>query len=219
MPTSPWTNIAPILEIILDLQPRPSRVLDIGIGYGKFGFLCREYLAYWNSPEEPRPILVDGVEAFPQYVGPLQREIYNQIFTGDAREILPRLAENSYDLVLLIDVLEHFERNVAAKIARECQRVGRVAIISTPTQFWPQEDSWDNPYERHKSLWSKKDLLRLGAVRVRRAENWIAVFAKPPYRDTFTWHYRLWRLGNSYIPAGLRPVARRIYRNFSPGSR
>src|SRR5262249_3434676 len=116
----------------------------------------------------------------------------------------------SYDLVLLIDVLEHFEPAEAAKIAVECGRVGKVAIISTPRQFWPQGDSWGNPYERHRSLWTRRDLLKLGAVRVLRAENWIAVFAQDPYRERFTYRYQLWRLANRWLPAWSKSLARKV---------
>lgn len=41
MPTSPFANIPLILETALGLVPKPQSVLDVGIGYGKFGFLLR----------------------------------------------------------------------------------------------------------------------------------------------------------------------------------
>src|ERR1017187_7491474 len=102
MPTSPWSNITPILDLIMDLSPRPTRVLDVGVGCGKFGLLCKEYLGFWNSPDSQRPVVVDGIEAFPAYLGASQRAIYDSLHVGDARAILPRFTTDAYDLVLLI---------------------------------------------------------------------------------------------------------------------
>src|SRR6266496_4491275 len=110
MPTSPWNSIPTILDVAMNLEPRPSKVLDVGIGYGKFGFLSREYLTFWNSPDEARTVQVDGVEAFAGYVGALQEHIYDHVFLGDARDVLPTLGDDSYDLVLMIDVIEHFDK-------------------------------------------------------------------------------------------------------------
>lgn len=116
----------------MNLAPRPNRVLDIGIGYVKFGFLLRKYLTYWNSPAESRPVQIDAIEAFPQYIGLIQRQIHEQIFIGDAREVLPRLRDDSYNLVLMVDVLEHFDKADGAKAIAECQRIGQATIVSTP---------------------------------------------------------------------------------------
>jgi SAM-dependent methyltransferase len=206
MPTSPWDSIPAIFEIVMNLEPRPKRVLDIGVGHGKFGFLSREYLSFWNSPGEAGAVRVDGVEAFPDYIGELQRQIYDQIFLGDAREVLPTLATDSYDLVLMVDVIEHFEKGDGQKILQECCRVGRAVVISTPREFWHQDGSLGNPYETHKSLWTKRDFLDAGAVSVAGGENWIATFAKPPYSEQFTRRYHLWSIGNRYCPAWLRPA-------------
>ncbi|HYJ86791.1 MAG TPA: class I SAM-dependent methyltransferase [Pyrinomonadaceae bacterium] len=207
MPTSPWDSIPTIFDIVMSLEPRPTRVLDVGIGYGKFGFLAREYLTFWNSPESVRRVQVDGVEAFAGYVGTLQEQIYDHVFLGDARDVLPTLDTDAYDLVLMIDVLEHFEKGAGRKVVQECCRVGKAVVISTPRQFWHQDDSWGNPFETHLSLWSKRDLLEAGAVRVAGKENWIATFARAPYRERFTRRYELWSIGNRYCPSWLRPVA------------
>jgi hypothetical protein len=147
-------------------------------------------------------------------VGVIQRAIYDRIFIGNALDILPQFGADSYDLVLLVDVLEHFSRAEGEKVIAECRRVGRVLIVSTPRVFWHQEDSWGNPFERHQSLWSKKDFIALGAAEVRQAENWVGIFAKPPYVERFAWRYRLWRAGNRWTPAFMRPAASLIYHKF-----
>src|SRR5262249_12019991 len=140
MPTSPCRNIEQILEAVIELQPRPTRVLDIGIGYGKWGLLCKEYLGFWNSPNEQIQVAVEGIEAFPQYIGKLQEQIYDRIYCGNARDIIKEMPDDAYDLVLMIDVLEHFDKHDGEAVIRDCKRIGKVFIASTPSEFWPQED-------------------------------------------------------------------------------
>ncbi len=199
MPTSIWTSLSFILNEIMKLSPTPQSVLDVGLGSGKYGFLCREYLTYWNSPV-PRRITIHGIEAFPDYITPLQKQIYDEIFIGDALSILGSLGTQSYDLLLLIDVLEHFEKTVGHDLLRECQRVAKAVIVSTPSQFWPQGENWGNAAEKHLCLWTKHELKKCGARRVFKKENWIGIFVRPPYDEPFRLRVRLWRLAHKLFP-------------------
>jgi SAM-dependent methyltransferase len=212
MPTSTWSAITPVLQLITELRPAPVRVLDVGIGYGKWGFLCREYLTYWRSVGEHRHITVDGIEVFPEYITGLQREIYDNIMIGDARELLPRLANDSYDLVVMMDVVEHFVSDEGVALIRECKRVARVVLISTPSVFWPQEAIFGNSHERHLSVWSESEFRSLGARYVGRGDNVIAVFGPQALRSHFGLRHRVARWfawhGPTWVPVGLRPQAR-----------
>jgi 2-polyprenyl-3-methyl-5-hydroxy-6-metoxy-1,4-benzoquinol methylase len=104
---------------------------------------------------------------------------------GAAREVLPKIPSNSYDLVVMMDVIEHFERDQGTALLRECQRIGTIVLISTPSVYWPQQDIFGNAHERHLSVWSARDFKSLGAVYVGRGENVIGVFAPPTYREHF----------------------------------
>ena len=206
MPTSTWRSITPILDIIMDLKPRPARVLDVGIGSGKYGFLCREYLHYWedhlfNTSSE---IVIDGIEVFPDYVDTLQREIYNHLFIADAMEILPRFKNDAYDLLILIDVLEHCDELTGLNLLQECQRVAQVVIVSTPRVFVHQPPKWGNPAEEHKSLWSAKTLKACGACWFTQAENQIAVFARGEYQAQFRPWFRRMRSFYYRLPLALQ---------------
>jgi len=182
----------------MDIDPRPQRVLDIGFGYGKYGLLCREYLTYWDdhlASHSREDIQIDGVEGFPEYVGDLQRAIYDRILVGDATQILSELESNSYDLVLAIDILEHMEQEIGLRFIADCQRVAGVAIISTPILFAEQEGKWGNQYEQHRSGWSKADLTQAGARLVLKTSNHIAIYAQNKYRSQFQpiyWTVRSW---------------------------
>lgn len=203
MPTSPWKSISTIVDTMMNLDPTPSKVLDIGIGKGKYGMLCREYLTYWNS-EQPRKVKIDGIEAFPDYVGDAQRALYDDIYFGNAKDLLCKFKDSEYDLVIIIDVIEHFTLEEGKKLLKECQRISSTVIVSTPSQFWPQGESWGNSYEKHLCLWTRSLLKQAGAVSVTKNENWIAVFAKPPYLERFTLKYKVWKFVDRFFPKVLR---------------
>jgi hypothetical protein len=138
MPSSYSSNISIIVSIIKEVNPRT--VLDIGSGWGKYGLLCREYLQNLER--------LDGVEVWEPYVSDIQRAIYSSLIIGDIRDIsLPH-----YELTLLVDVLEHFEKEEGKELLR---RFPKPLLVSTPTEFFQEDDP--NPYERHRSLWHIAD--------------------------------------------------------------
>ena len=139
MPSSYSANISTIISIVKKVNPRT--VLDIGIGWGKYGLLVREYL--------PDLAQLDGIEVWEPYVTKIQQAIYDTILISDVREAA---IENSYELTLLIDVLEHFNRREAKQLLR---RLPKPLLLATPTE-WFQEDH-SNPYERHRSQWKLTD--------------------------------------------------------------
>jgi hypothetical protein len=97
------------MDIIIALKP--FSVLDIGSGFGKYGVLCREYLELWDGRQEYNFLRrIDGVEAFKNYITPLHKFIYNNIYTENIIDLVKKL-DYTYDLVLLTDVLEHFTKD------------------------------------------------------------------------------------------------------------
>jgi len=156
MPSSYPQLISPIIEIIRSVQPQS--VLDIGIGFGKFGFLCREYLELWDGRNKygDWQKRIDGIEAFAQYVTPLQEQIYNKIYIGDARQIVPTL-DHYYDLILLIDVIEHFTLEDGHRLLHQSAKHARGCIVSTPLAALAQAAAFDNPYETHNSQWTRAE--------------------------------------------------------------
>ncbi len=156
MPSSHSTQLNEIIELIIETNPQ--KFLDIGIGFGKYGFLSREYLELWDpdSVYGTNKRQIDGIEAFKPYLTPLHRLIYDRIFTGDAREVLPTLTDH-YDLILMIDVFEHFTYEDGMKVLEECRRCGRNILISVPKIMSVQKDVYGNPYETHRYNWKRKD--------------------------------------------------------------
>src|SRR4051794_36750719 len=113
--TSFYSSLTDVMTLIMALDPAPQTILDVGIGRGKYGLLCREYLTYWDRPGR-RPIeRIDGIEPHVAGVNELQKNIYDEIYPGDARTIVPSLADDAYDLALCIDMIEHLDKNDGAQ--------------------------------------------------------------------------------------------------------
>ena len=103
MPTSDYHQISDVLHVIE--QVRPARVLEVGVGFGKWGFLCREILDVYYERVQPESwtTVIDGIEIYEPYRNPTWDLAYNEIHIGDAREILPRLGQ--YDLIMVQDAI------------------------------------------------------------------------------------------------------------------
>lgn len=132
-------------------------MLDIGVGFGKYGMLAREYLELWDGRQKYNEWKrhIDGIEAFENYITPLHNFIYSNIYIGNASEIVPKL-EITYDLILLIDVLEHFEYEDGNRLLSECRQKGKNIILSIPKKMNQQQDSFGNIFETHRFQWTKK---------------------------------------------------------------
>lgn len=160
MPSSFFNQISDIVNLIVLTEPKS--MLDVGIGFGKYGFLAREYVDVNANTESygTGKIVIDGVEAFPEYITPLHRLIYDDIHIGDAKEILPKL-ERRYDLLVMIDVLEHFTYEDGLKILELCGARARNVLISTPSIMEVQGAVFGNDFETHQFQWNKQHLKSL----------------------------------------------------------
>lgn len=142
---------------------KPNSVLDVGAGFGKYGVLCREFLELWDGRDKYDFIRrIDAVEVYEKYITPLHNFIYNKIYVDDIKNAVNR--EFYYDIVLLIDVLEHFPKQDGYDIITKVLQKNRGILISTPKNVSHQEDDFENVYETHRSQWSRDDLEKLGNV-------------------------------------------------------
>jgi len=139
MPSSYLDSVPPIVHTIIGLAPR--RVLDVGPGWSKYGLMCREYL--------PGLRWIDAVEV-PTGRKPIQDQVYDHIFEIDARRFK---GWKPYDLVLLIDVIEHMSKEDGHALVRSMLAAGTSVLVSTPKVFVEQHDD-HNPHETHICLWA-----------------------------------------------------------------
>lgn len=179
MPTSQHHQIPKILDLMIAANPKS--MLDIGVGFGKFGVLAREYLELWDGREDYRHFTrrIDGIEAFRGYLTPLHDFIYNHVYVGDARDVVPTLEER-YELVLMIDVLEHFEKPEGTRLLKSLLDRHRGVIVSVPKDLGDQGATFGNVHEEHKAAWKKADLAKIGhALFVPDGMSVIAYLGKP----------------------------------------
>jgi hypothetical protein len=156
MPSSHYFQLNEIVDLISLTDPQ--KLLDIGVGFGKYGFLAREYLELWKDGGNYKiwERQIDGIEAFEPYITPVHRFIYNDIFIGNALDILPAL-KDKYDLILMIDVFEHFTYHDGLRLLMECRKKSRNILISVPISMSAQEVVYGNEFETHKYPWKKTD--------------------------------------------------------------
>ncbi|MEK7208976.1 MAG: hypothetical protein AAB677_01805 [Patescibacteria group bacterium] len=165
MPGSHSQQLNEIVEIMI--LTKPKSILDVGVGFGKYGVLAREYLDLWTGADKKSEAYrhwqtqIDGIEAYRDYLTPLHSFIYNQIYIGDACNIVPSIKNFSYDLILLIDVLEHLNYEEGLRLLNQLRRIGRNVLISTPKIMGEQDTLYGNKFERHIHQWRKTDLVNL----------------------------------------------------------
>jgi hypothetical protein len=156
MPSSHYSQLNEIIDLITLTDP--GKLLDVGVGFGKYGFLAREYLELWNDGADYHrwERQIDGIEVFQPYLTPVHEFIYNNIFIGNAIDILPGL-KDKYDLILMIDVFEHFNYPEGLKILQVCMEKGKNILISVPIAMSAQDAVFGNEFETHKYAWKKED--------------------------------------------------------------
>ena len=157
MSTSNWQNISYNIELVKRLNPKS--ILDVGVGFGRWGILFREFLEVWGdnniSGEWKRKI--DGVEIFSDYIKPYHKYFYDNIYIEDALTFIKNTV-NSYNLINCGDVIEHFEKKKALELISLCLNKSDYLLINIPIgDNWQQTAVNNNEYERHRSEWSRSD--------------------------------------------------------------
>jgi len=155
MPTSFHGQISTILDIVL--QTRANSILDIGVGFGKYGVLCRELIdiPYQRYHKNTWQIRIDGIEGYEAYKNPIHSYVYDHIYYDKIENAIKQI-DYKYDLGLMIDVLEHFDRKSGEEILPEILKKCQKLLISVPEIPAPQT-YLDNTLEEHKSMWTLKD--------------------------------------------------------------
>src|ERR1051325_4584169 len=113
MPSSRPNTIPIVIHLVRQLQPKS--ILDIGVGFGKWGHLFREYTDINEAEKEPGRyqrrnwrVRIDGIEGHAVYLTPMHRYLYNNIYVGDAPVLIKKLPR--YDLIFMGDVIEHLPK-------------------------------------------------------------------------------------------------------------
>lgn len=155
--TSFATNIPTILEIINSVGPK--KILDVGSGFGKFGILARELYLSVKAENTGDILPIDDLiidcaeEAEYFYNQPYHDKIYTNHWHDDVMKMSVKQLE-SYDLIMLIDVVEHWPKEFAKKWL---DNINANILISTPKKVSFYKEKYYNS-RKHVSQWSAEDL-------------------------------------------------------------
>lgn len=153
MPTSDMRIIPFVVNEAFKLNPKS--VLDVGCGFGKYGFLLREYLEITKERYLPRSwkVVIDALEIYKPYIQDWHGIFYDHVYTGDIR----KFALKDYDLILLCDVLEHLLWWDAKKALDRCLERSKWVILTMPNGFMHQNPVNGNRKEEHLSGFKPSD--------------------------------------------------------------
>jgi cyclopropane fatty-acyl-phospholipid synthase-like methyltransferase len=162
MPSSYADSIPGIVHSMIDAAP--GTVMDVGPGWGKYGLMAREYL--------PALRVLSALEV-PEGRKDIQEAIYDIVITADVRELEAAFwLDLPFDLVMMIDVIEHFTEEDGHRILDEILASDAKVLVSTPKEWFDQIEDAErlgNPHERHLSLWTWEMLIQHGTVLVDRS--------------------------------------------------
>ncbi len=151
--------------VILPLVQGP-RILDVACGLGKWGYLCMTN--YWETfaPQRDRVPEVVGIDGFfPNVQMAIRNGCYRTVIHG----LLPLLPfeDQSFDSVLLIEIIEHLEEGKDLQLIQEAKRVARHRVILSTPNFPTSRPGHKtltgyNELEAHVSFLHRRTLKRLG---------------------------------------------------------
>jgi len=137
-------------DALLARLVRPGmRVLDVGCSDGRGSEVLGRAPAY-------------GVDIYrPALALAAQDGRRRPVTQADVRE-LP-FADGAFDVVVSLDVVEHFEKPDALRVISETERVcaGTVVVV-TPNGFVPQPGTEDEPWQEHRCGFDVAELEALG---------------------------------------------------------
>ena len=152
--------------IVIPLIQGPH-ILDVGCGFGKWGYLCTTN--YWETynpmPPSTKPIIVgcDG------YLPNVEMSNRNGVYSDVLHVNFPPLPFDnfSFDTVLIMDVLEHIQEKKALNLIEEAKRIARLRVIISTPNFknlrgpHPTITGY-NDLEAHLSHWNRLRMRQLG---------------------------------------------------------
>ena len=178
MPVSIYHHVYLVSHLVSQL--RPESVLDVGVGFGKWGHLFREmtdiaassddFTRYCRSGWKCK---IDGIEGFEPYLTDMHRFLYDQIHVGNMLEVIKTLG--NYDVIFMGDVIEHVEKDQGLQFLRDAlDHANKAVILSTPAFEMPQHCA-TNALEDHRSVWTARDFKTFDRAYVTTAHSKILV--------------------------------------------
>jgi 2-polyprenyl-3-methyl-5-hydroxy-6-metoxy-1,4-benzoquinol methylase len=143
-------------------QIKPRKVFDLGCGVGAYGKVIK-----FLDPE----VKMIGADGYLQYLASaFTIECYDVVIRARIENVVGGDVVVPADLVLFMDVLEHFEKPDGEKVLDFLKTYPK-AIISTPMYDYPQGAVDGNELERHRTFWTEAELVEHGWTMLTK-DNW-----------------------------------------------
>ncbi len=129
-------------------------VLDIGCGpKSPTTLICKKY-----------NIKSTGIELHKPYLEKAQKNnTHDDFFHGTLQEFVKKNPDARFDAVIMIDVVEHLEKEEGAKLIQIAEGLSlKKTIINSPNGFVAQKALDGNPFQAHLSGWDLKDMKGMG---------------------------------------------------------
>jgi predicted TPR repeat methyltransferase len=155
MPKEDWTN-NPIDVILKQWWPSGvETVLDVGCGLS----LKSQYISGIKH--------IVGVDIYEPYLRTIRCSVPYSVVRHDVRELKKIFIDNSFDLVIALDIIEHLNNQEAIQMICDCKDIAKKAVVvETPEGYIPQnvdiQGFGNHKYQTHRSGWSISSLECLG---------------------------------------------------------
>lgn len=148
MPYSFNTFDQTVVDLFHELQPK--NMLDIGCGAGKYGKIAQQII-----PNTKRI----GIEVEEKYIEKFElRSLYDEMRVGYASEVLNKDVNETFDLVVIGDCIEHMPKSVGIDLINYLTYRTKYILILAP-EFIIQHEVEGVKEEAHISVWSEQDFL------------------------------------------------------------
>lgn len=183
MPSSRVSTIPYVIYAIKQIQPKS--ILDVGVGFGKWGYLFREYTDIIMSESDPDryskegwKVRIEGIEAYTGYLHEGHKFVYDKIHVGEAKEIMSNLGK--FDVIFFGDIIEHFPLNEGKQLLKTAiSHANKCVMLTTPKYDTYQAELCNNPLEQHRSVWGQRDFRDIGPCLIALADKATYVVAYP----------------------------------------
>lgn len=130
----------------------PRSIVDVGCGWGRWGFLAREFLELWEHRFTPREwqLRIDAIDVHPGTWTPVHEHVYDRCFETDIRTWEP---DRGYDVAIACDVIEHLPKDDGLAVLERLKDLCGAVLLGLPLGWGTRQGFDGNPYEAHLSSW------------------------------------------------------------------
>lgn len=138
--------------IVYDLKPKV--IFDLGMGVGLYGSQIH------SMAPDIRIVGLDGW--LPYLTSKFAQDAYIARIHASIEAVIAGAFPLWGDLVICLDVIEHFDKPWATRLLKVLQAAPMTAIVSTPLFDYKQGPVGGNPFEEHKCWFTEKELNAAG---------------------------------------------------------